>query len=292
MPFLFSSNIRETPAQWETVMPTHPQAVNALFLGMSVFTTFRSDNAYCWRRTHLKRLYEHGKRIGLDLPVFRDFAGELETQLTSLLKENETPHRIRLTLFPSDYTPALRPLFQASCVVDVQNTLPEMPKALSDKGLRLGMVSYDAPHPQLKLGSQLPALLLHHAKNADVDGVLWENSQGELTESTHANLLFHHREWGWCTPPKGQALDGVTLQQIRKASEINGLTLVEHSLRVGDLAEVDALFLTNSIHGMQVVASVEARGRRWAFGGHPSSHDLFTAWRRLAFDGLDGCYQV
>ena len=292
MPFLFSSNIRETPAQWEATMPTHPQAVNALFLGMSVFTTFRSDNAYCWRRTHLKRLYEHGKCIGLDLPVFRDFAGELESTLASLLHDSTTPHRIRLTLLPADYTPALRPPFQTACVVDVQNALPEMPKAFQKAGLRLGVVSYEAPHPQLKQGSQLPALLLHHAKNADVDGVLWENSQGELTESTHANLLFHHREWGWCTPPRADALDGVTLQQIRKTSDSIGLQLVEHPLRVGDLAEVDALFLTNSIHGMQAVASVEARGRRWALGGHPSSHALFGAWRALTFDGLDGCYKI
>ena len=291
MPFLFSSNIRETPAHWETAMPSHPQAMNALFLGMSVFTTFRSDNAYCWRRTHLKRLYEHGKRIGLDLPVFRDFAGELEAQLATLLQDSSTPHRIRLTLFPADYSPALRPLFQTACVVDVQNPLSEMPKSLSNKGLRLSVVSYDAPHPQLKQGSQLPALLLHHGRNADMDGVLWENSQGELTESTHANLLFHHREWGWCTPPKEQALDGVTLQQIRKASDSIGLQLMEHPLQVGDLAEVDALFLTNSIHGMQVVASVEVGGGRWEMGGHPSSHELFRAWRALAFDGLDSCYR-
>jgi branched-subunit amino acid aminotransferase/4-amino-4-deoxychorismate lyase len=292
MPFLFSTNLSKSAGLWHQTMPIHPQAVNALFLGMSVFTTFRSDNAYCWRRTHLKRLYEHGKRIGLDLPVFRDFAGELEAQLTRLLGDSPSPHRVRLTLFPADYSPALRPPFQTACVVDLQNALPEIPKTLQGKGLHLVVVSYETSHPQLKQGSQLPALLLHHAKASDVDAVLWKNSQGELTESTHANLLFHHRSWGWCMPPNKQALDGVTLQQIRKASDSVGLQLVEHRLRVDDLAEVDALFLTNSIHGMQAVASVEAGGHRWEMEGHPSSHDLFTAWRSLAFDGLDGCYSA
>ncbi len=292
MPFLFSSTLKNARTDWQDAMPTHPQALNALFLGMSVFTTFRTDHVYCWRRTHLKRLYEHGKCIGLDLPVFRNFAGEIETQLASLLSDSPTPHRIRLTLFPEHYTPALRPPFQTACVVDVQAPLPEMPKTLQKEGLHLTVVDYDAPHPQLKQGSQLPALLLHHGKESDIDAVLWENAQGELTESTHANLLFHHSSWGWCSPPRADALDGVTLQQIRKASEGLGLKLVEHRLRVEDLAEVDALFLTNSIHGMQSVASVEARGLRWELLGHPSSQDLFTAWRSLAFDGLATCYRI
>jgi branched-subunit amino acid aminotransferase/4-amino-4-deoxychorismate lyase len=177
-------------------------------------------------------------------------------------------------------------------VVDVQSALPPLPSTLAPATIRLKTQSYQGFYPHLKQGSQLPALRMHHERGDGVDAVLWENQAGELTESTHANVIFHHRDWGWATPPQTDTLAGVTLQQIRKASDSIGLQLVEHPFRVGDLAEVDALFLTNSIHGIQVVASVEARGRRWAFGGHPSSDDLFGAWRALTFDGLDGCYKI
>ena len=291
MPFLFTSNLKGTLIDWQNTMPSNPQAMNALFLGMSVFTTFRSDNAYCWQRMHLKRLYENGKSIGLDLPVFREFADLLEKKLAILLKGISPPRRIRLTLFPADYTPHLTVPFQTACVVDAQNPLAELPMTLDEAVLNMSVVPYETPCPRLKQGSQLPALLLHHVKASNVNAVLWENQEGELTESTHANLLFHHRVWGWSTPPRMQALEGVTLQQIRKASEGLGIPITEHTLPVEALADVDALFLTNSIQGMQAVASVEARWHRWEMVGHPSSHAVYTAWRKLAFEDSDRCYR-
>jgi branched-subunit amino acid aminotransferase/4-amino-4-deoxychorismate lyase len=294
MPFLFTENLAKACPHWKTAFPMQPQEWQAMFLGFSVFTTFRSDLAYCWQRAHFKRLHEHGKEIGLAMTGFRAFSHELDTILETLIPPDSTPQRVRITLFPMAYTPAQSPPFQPACVVDVHPPLPPLPSTLAPATIRLKTHLYQGFCPHLKQGSQLPALRMHHERGDGVDAVLWENQAGELTESTHANVVFHHRQWGWATPPQADTLAGVTLQQIRKSSEGNGFRLVEHPLPVTALPEIEALFLVNSIQGIRAVEGVNAHGVSHTFNTPPAvweaSQALYTAWQASAFGESNSCY--
>ena len=294
MPFLFTENLEKACPHWQTAFPMQPQEWQALFLGFSVFTTFRSDLAYCWQRAHFKRLHEHGKEIGLAMTGFRAFSHELHTTLKTLIPPDSPPLRVRITLFPMAYTPAQSPPFQPACVVDVQSALPPLPSTLAPATIRLKTQSYQGFYPHLKQGSQLPALRMHHERGDGVDAVLWENQAGELTESTHANVIFHHRQWGWATPPQADTLAGVTLQQIRKASEDNGFRLAEHPLPVAALPEIEAFFLVNSIQGIRAVEGVNAHGVSHTFTTPPAVWEacqaLYTAWQARAFGESNSCY--
>jgi branched-subunit amino acid aminotransferase/4-amino-4-deoxychorismate lyase len=296
MPSALNTCFTNAQSPWQSEFVVNPEGFYALLLGYSVFTTFRSDASPCWRRTHLKRLYEQGKVIGLALPCFREFAEALEMALESFIPPTDALiFRCRLTLFPWQFQLKQKPPFQAACWMILEAIETSMPWSLPLASGTAVVVDYEQAHPTLKHGSQLPSVLWQ-AHSSKSETVLWRNRQGEITESTHANLFYVHRQWGYCNPPRSQALAGVTRQQVLKAGRKIGISIQERPLTTADLGEIDALFLTNSVQGWQLMDA-------WSVENHlftvaPSMEvqrhlqDLYQAWHRLAFDAGTSCYAV
>ena len=302
MPYFFSRHdftphLKHNSHLWEANACLSPFDTYALLLGMSLFTTFRSDASFCWQRAHLKRLHSQAIFLQWEVPSFRDFAEALTQQLQNALQALETQletqevYRIRITLFPYRYKLSHSPL-QIACLISLESSAPVIPNTLPPRRSTAIIKRYENPLPTLKHGSQFPSLLLHQSREESTDHVLWQDAVGYITESTFANLFYHHPEAGWCVPPKAQALEGITRQQVLKAFQQCEVPLQERAWHVNEM--VDVVFLTNSIQGWQRLSEIHH-----ANGINPLSTSeildealskVYQAWHALAFDERNSCY--
>lgn len=292
----FTPQLNGNKDLWEENPYLAPPDIYALLLGMSLFTTFRSDSSFCWQRTHLKRLHSQAVSLRWSMPPFRDFAETLTLQLQNTLQALETQetYRIRITLFPYRYRLSHSPL-QIACLISLEAPVSIIPPTLPPRRSTALVKRYAHPLPTLKHGSQLSSLLLHHHREegeAGIEHILWQDAAGYITESTFANLFYHHPEADWCVPPKAQALAGITRQQVLKAFQQCEIPLQERAWHIED--EVDAVFLINSIQGWQRLSEIHN-----ANGVNPLSTSeileerlstVYQAWYSLAFDERKSCY--
>jgi para-aminobenzoate synthetase/4-amino-4-deoxychorismate lyase len=78
----------------------------------------------------------------------------------------------------------------------------------------------------------------------------------EVLEAGRANV-FAVRKGALFTPPlDGRILPGVTRATVIELARDQGIEVEERTLTLGDLRKSDEVFLTNSIRGIEVVASV------------------------------------
>ena len=86
------------------------------------------------------------------------------------------------------------------------------------------------------------------ASRPDCDDVLLWNEEGEVTESTIANLVAKVAG-ELVTPPVGSGLlAGTFREELLERAEI-----VERVIRVEELARAESLFLVNSVQGLREV---------------------------------------
>ncbi len=294
---VFSPSPENESMTWQHEPRFSPSEFYALMLGISLFTTFRSDANACWQRTHLKRLHSQADALQWRLPDFRNFADDVTHQLESVLKAREdTPaHRIRTTLFPYAFRlnqAAHQTPLPIACLLSVETPAPEISESLPPSIWNGIIKHYEHPLPTLKHGSQLSSLILHQKRQDAQDHILWQDSEGYITESTFANLFYHHPELGWCVPPKAKGLGGITRQQVLKAFQQCKVPLQERAWHIED--EVDAVFLTNSIQGWQRLSSVEynqSPHREFSFKKEDEALSLiYKAWYLIAFGDRKSCY--
>lgn len=98
------------------------------------------------------------------------------------------------------------------------------------------------------------AYALRWAQSHGADEAVMANTRGNLCESTTANV-FVVRDGGLVTPPLSSGcLPGVTREVLLE----HGIA-VERDLPIGVLAEVEEVFLTNSLRGVLPVHSIDGR---------------------------------
>jgi branched-subunit amino acid aminotransferase/4-amino-4-deoxychorismate lyase len=269
---------------------------NALSLGVSLFTTLRSNTPYCWQRAHLKRLHSQALQEKWPLPHFREFAAWLQPALTTAF---ETAGTWRITLVPqisgtgSFYRDA-PPLHTLTCLLHKRGNLFPISRTLPAPQGTLHVQPYKHPAATSKHGSQWGSLHLRKIIAVTGDDVLWQNGQGHLTECTHANWFTHHGELGWLLPLSHEALAGITLQQVRKAFQTVGVSYTECAIPLEYLPDLTLAFTSNSGQGLSPVEALRHEGCTYPL--KPTSQilqeatHLYQAWYDIAFKENNHCY--
>jgi branched-subunit amino acid aminotransferase/4-amino-4-deoxychorismate lyase len=279
----------------------------ALQLGISVFTTLRSEAPHCWRRAHYKRLHQNAQDLLGGMPHFREFANALDACLAehvqSLCENNA--YRLRLTLIPHHFQMGMMRKHEQNAPVSWallvalsdEHRLEAYPNHFNDlPEITTHVAHYQSLTPSFKKGSQLDSLYLRQSLATEGEDVLWVNDEGDVTELTHASLFVHHATLGWLTPPSDQCLSGVTRQQVIKASREAGITVTQQDIHGRMLGQVDAAFATNSTQGWTRIVAFVRDGVRHdvttALETLPEANTLYAAWHSLVTTASTSCYST
>ena len=304
-----------TAQQWEFIATAPLAVLNGLQLGYSVFTTFRYPQQNCWLRVHLQRVLQHAKQLGL-MPI----AGSLNEAVATLLpvlaqqvptemEQQGEANVFRLTACFAGDVALLQPN-----VTMAENTASPLPTVwllqqrsqiaqpfavqAPQPSLRLSTVAYVHPLASYKHGSLLPAWWLRKQQfqhnsltNTEIDDVIWENTAGQLLETTTANLFFILADGCIYTAPTTVVLAGVTRQQVKKACQQATVPLIETPIQWGvDTPQVRGAFVSNSVQGLVPIASINQTPLTWDVNTQAIWQQVYQQW--VGVLNLSSCYSA
>ncbi len=138
-------------------------------------------------------------------------------------------------------------------------------EALDDKGYILketGLTSdiyFDHPKAKtvlssIKSNNALVYILASvFAKENEMDQVFILNSDQEIIETQHSNIIVIKDKKAIVPTPDQGALDGVVRKQMIKLLEEDGYEISDDKLRAYEMNIADQIFVTNSISGIQYI---------------------------------------
>jgi 4-amino-4-deoxychorismate lyase len=98
-------------------------------------------------------------------------------------------------------------------------------------------------------------LAWENARQEGYDDALWLNAAGQVAETSRANLFFFRGSQLLTPDPACGLLDGIVRQWV-----IRRFPVQTGYYRLSDLLAADAVFVTNSVAGIQPVGAIEEHG--------------------------------
>lgn len=97
------------------------------------------------------------------------------------------------------------------------------------------------------------------AKEKRVDEAFILNEKNEIIESLYSNIFYQINDQLYTPPIEGGGLPGVMRAYVIHVLKKQGVEVFEKSLLEEELHEVDELFLTNAVRGIQWVGGYKAK---------------------------------
>lgn len=240
---------------------TVPVTDRGFLYGDSLFETLRVFRGRPFRLAqHLERMARGAEYLGIKLP---HPARQIQRFVEELIAKNSLSDAVlRVTLTrgsgergytPGDeHTPTLLITMHPAPPVN-----PEQPALCSLVTSTHRVPATDALS-SFKTGSKLLQVMARvEAKAKGADEALLLNSNGEVAEAAGANLFWIYRE-KVCTIPTGRGvLPGITRAVVLEICQNLNLPTNKRVIKRSALQECDALFLTQSVLGVVVVASLD-----------------------------------
>ncbi len=227
-----------------------------IFLGEGLFETIKVDSSVpCFANLHWQRLANAARQLGIPFELSADDWFE---HLTQQIKRDNLYHGGIKAILSGG--PAPRGLAERGQVS--QLIFQTFNYQILNQPIRLISVPWlrDETNPlyQLKTVNYLEAILARrHALSLKADDALFFNLQHYATETTCANL-FLIKDNQLITPClEHGVLPGITRARILKLCEEEHISYCETAVTKSIFAEVDAVFITNSLHGIRRVLAID-----------------------------------
>lgn len=265
-------------------MPTHifPSKVNKIasfsaddriLLGEGLFETIRVEqNRPCYSGLHWQRMSAAAKLLELPFDVSQ------ETWLAQLLRCIEIAKirtgGIKVILSGGRAVRGLAARGETSCL-----SFETFSYLHQDKALRLISADWlrDAKNPvyQLKSVNYLESILARRkALERGADDALFFNLERHATETTTANLFIIKDNHVFTPTLTSGLLGGVTRGRLLCLCRDSGIACTETAIDSAMISEADTAFVTNSLQGIQSIASFDAHPL-------PVQHPLVASLRDL-----------
>ncbi len=236
----------------------------AMYYGDGFFESIRLiEGSIHLLDVHLKRMQFAFKELGL-IKNESFSRSALERSLLKLAEANELSNgKIRLTVFRkgagayipesdevewiAELTPIEQEKFEINrkgLLVDVYKK-QELPKVLSK------------PYKSLNAAFYIGAG--RFARDKKVNEVFVINEQQEIVESIYSNVFYQKGAQLYTTPVESGGLPGVMRAYLIHLLQKQDIEVLEKPLGMEELYEVDELFLTNAIRGIQWVAGYNSK---------------------------------
>ncbi len=236
-----------------------PSIHDRIYLGEGLFETLRvADFTPCFAELHWQRLSQSAAFLGFD---FSMALLQWETILNQRIAQDKLEDGgLKIILTGGIAARGLTAEGKNS-----QLLLQSFNVLRQTKPLRLFTAPWlrdsDNPLYGIKSVNYLEAILARRqAKAEGFDEVLFYNTRHQATETSCANL-FIIREESLLTPPLSEGvLPGITRQRLINFCLEHAIPCTETVITRLDLQKADAVFITNSLQGIQPVLSVDNLG--------------------------------
>ncbi|MCW3467617.1 aminotransferase class IV [Chitinophaga nivalis] len=131
------------------------------------------------------------------------------------------------------------------------------PVEMSHQPIRVSTTPYERFLPHIKHAG-IAVALLHHKRNARLrgfDDVLYTDVAGNISEGSIWNIGFHDGDT--FVFPYTPALEGITLQLLRRTLQQAGIPVQTTRVHLQDLPRFRAAFILNSITVGQPIAQID-----------------------------------
>lgn len=230
-------------------------ADDRILLGEGLFETLKVVHGKpCWADLHWQRLNSSAQQLGI--PFTLSYEHWLQCLVQKIKKDQLINGGIKALLSGGS---APRGLTQ--CGKHSQLVLQSFQFTTQPHPLRLILAPWlrDAANPiySVKSVNYLEAILARRqALAAGADDALFLNSEHYATETTCANLFIIKQQILFTPPLTDGVLPGITRARILTFCRQQNIPCHEQSLTQAQIEKADAVFITNSLQGLQVVRSL------------------------------------
>lgn len=227
-----------------------------IFLGEGLFETIKVvESKPCYPHLHWQRMHDSAEILGIAFDITLD---DWQACILAQIKRDKVIHGGVKVILSGGLAPrGLEAHGQISQIM-VQGFLTTQQKV----PLRLVSAPWlrDPANPiyQVKSVNYLEAIMARrYAIKQHTDDALFFNTAHHATETTCANVFFI-KENMLLTPPKTEGiLPGITRARILALAAREGISCKEEPVEKSRIDDMDALFVVNSLSGIQEVCSMD-----------------------------------
>lgn len=220
--------------------------------GYGLFETMRAYDGRIFRLDrHLARLQQSAETLGI---ASRLASSELQKACYDILKANRLSEaRLRLTISAGegDMTPNPDTCSGITVFIAVRRLAPLAPESY-EKGFNTVLSSLrrnsQSPLSRLKSTCYLENVLARQeARIAGADEALLLNERGFVAEGSTTNIFLVRNERLVTPSLESGSLPGITREAVLELAQSLRIKAVEREVTLGELAEAEEAFLTNSV---------------------------------------------
>ena len=235
-----------------------------LYYGDGFFETIRYMNG----NVHLIDIHQKRMDIAFDQLGLNKAASLSKLELTKSFRKlaaaNELDNgKIRLTIFRK-WGGAFIPNTDDCDWIAEFNPIEIIDFELNRKGLQVDIYKKEKKWSEsAKYFKSLNASFYvnagRFARDKRVDEAFVLNEKSEIIESLYSNIFYQKKDQLYTPPIEGGGLPGVMRAYVIHMLQKQGIQVFEKTLLEEELHEVDELFLTNSIRGIQWVGGYKTK---------------------------------
>lgn len=238
---------------------------HGLLYGDGVFEGIRVyDGKVFELDAHLRRLYESGKAIRLEVPMAEN---ELASAVEQTVEANGVVSGyIRLVVTRGVGTLGLNPFVcESSQLFIIADNIRLYPQELYETGMKVVSATTVRNHPlaippQVKSLNYLNNILAKiEALDSGVPEAIMYNHQGYVAEASGDNVFTVRDGVIYVPPAEAGALEGITRNVVIGLAKQENIEVIEKDLTRFDLYVCDEFFLTGT--AAEVIGIVEIDGR-------------------------------
>ena len=219
--------------------------------GISIYEVIRIEQGIpLFLEDHLSRLFDSADLSHLNI---NESYCDIETLIEELIKKNNAAQgKIKLVIhFDKENGSQEKDLL-------MYFTPHYFPSNNEYKnGVKIGLCSAIRTNPNAKI---LNTEARKKANNTIVEEKLFEvlliNDKGFITEGSRSNIFFI-KDNKIITPPQKEVLNGITRRNILKICKQNKIDIIEESLNVSNIKEIDVAFLSGTSLKVLPVKQIE-----------------------------------
>lgn len=240
-----------------------PALDRGFLFGDSIFETLVGfyDRVLNFSR-HLARLRQSAESVGICIP-WSD--AELQFEIEALAAQTPFPKKnIRLIITSGNGFGLKSPVEQKPNKVIFCSQATTESASIYEQGLALKRLVKTATErgAAAKTGNYQKSIVgIARARHEGFHDILWTNADGEITESSIANIFFMQREGDgvhFVTPaPMSGLLLGITRQTIIDLLRNAKLPVEERVIYADEIARFDEAFLTSTVRGLVPVQAID-----------------------------------